>query len=234
MKKSKLVAYLFALVVGISFQSVAQKKEIRKVSDFSQVSVGGGIFDVTLTQCDKEEVVLESKEDDLKKILTEVTDNRLKVYIDKKYSKRSNNIRAKIHVYCKDLEVVESSGITKIYSQNKIETNKMDISCSGSGNITLDINTKKLSVSLSGSGKAELTGNADENNIKISGSANIQALKLTTKETNISISGSGNASVNVSEAIEAKVSGSGNIRYTGTPDREKVKVSGSGNVSSID
>jgi hypothetical protein len=49
----------------------------------------------------------------------------------------------------------------------------------------------------------------------------------------ISISGSGSCRINVTKEIDASVSGSGNITYSGNPDRINHQSSGSGRIKKI-
>jgi hypothetical protein len=46
------------------------------------------------------------------------------------------------------------------------------------------------------------------------------------------VSGSGNIALNVSKELDASISGSGDIRYSGNPPSVRTKVSGSGDISS--
>ena len=55
--------------------------------------------------------------------------------------------------------------------------------------------------------------------------------ELESATARVSVSGSGQADVVVSEELDASVSGSGAIRYSGGPSRVREEVSGSGSVT---
>ena len=70
---------------------------------------------------------------------------------------------------------------------------------------------KKLEVSISGSSDMTLSGNADRQEYAISGSGDIKANALKGKEAAVAISGSGDVSMNVDGPVRTAVSGSGQV-----------------------
>ena len=66
--------------------------------------------------------------------------------------------------------------------------------------------------------------------LRISGSGDVKAANLKTQKAICNVSGSGNISCNVKETLEAYVSGSGDIRYSGSPASVKTRVTGSGDI----
>ncbi len=137
----------------------------------------------------------------------------------------------------------------------KVEADAGDVTAdvSGSGNITLRGNLKNVKSNISGSGKFDLQasvaglaafdisgsgdalarGTAGEVEARISGSGKILAAALETKACKARISGSGSVEINVSDELEATISGSGDVRYAGNPSRLNVHSSGSGKVKKI-
>jgi hypothetical protein len=78
-----------------------------------------------------------------------------------------------------------------------------------------------------------VAGTAKKQSVNISGSSKIDAFDLKSEESEVSISGSGNVNINVTQSLEARVSGSGDIRYKGNPDIRNIHVSGSGNIKKV-
>lgn len=102
---------------------------------------------------------------------------------------------------------------------------------SGSGSARLEsLSTERLEVRISGSGAVVASGRAEHQNVDISGSGDYDGKSCAGAIGDVHISGSGRAVVNVSEHLEAHVSGSGDIHYLGHPSVNSV-VSGSGRVS---
>ncbi len=75
-----------------------------------------------------------------------------------------------------------------------------------------------------------MDGKADEQEINILGSGTYQAQNLRSKESTIDVAGAGSAVVNVSEELDAEISGVGSVEYIGDPT-VKQDVNGAGQVS---
>lgn len=103
-----------------------------------------------------------------------------------------------------------------------------------SGSVEADvrgIRTDSLTVGVSGSGKITVSGEADAQEINVSGSAEYEAEDFKTKDASINISGSAKAVVAVSDNLDVRVSGSGDVEYIGNPEITK-SISGAGNIRS--
>ncbi len=91
---------------------------------------------------------------------------------------------------------------------------------SGSGDIDLEnINSKRLSAGIQGSGDIKLKGKTNEGIYSIDGSGDIQATQLTAESVRASIAGSGDINCNALQRLEGRISGSGDISYSGNPEQ---------------
>lgn len=144
---------------------------------------------------------------------------------------------------------VSGSGTLKV----EADANDVTADISGSGDITLRGNMKNVRSNISGSGKINMQadvsgtasfdisgsgdalarGSAGQVEARISGSGKVLAAALETKACKVRISGSGSVQINVSEELEATISGSGDVQYTGNPSRLNVHSSGSGKVKKV-
>ena len=88
-----------------------------------------------------------------------------------------------------------------------------------------------MDVTLSGSGDMDLAGSCGKLQVRVSGSGDVNAYELSAREVDAVVSGSADIKVTASEAIKARVSGSGDIHYRGNPEKIDSKTSGSGGVS---
>ena len=208
--------------------------EDRHLSGFRAVSVEGP-FDVYITQGNTESVKVEAPADVIGRILTEVKDGVLRVY-----SKRENwhwgnwwgnHKKMAVYVTAKDLNAIHLSGSGDVFFKQGITTNSLKLSIVGSGDVTGSVNVKILESSISGSGDMRLSGRADNSTVRVVGSGDFRARDLVTVNTAVHISGSGDASINASNKIDASVSGSGDIHYTGTAKNVSSSKSGSGDIS---
>jgi hypothetical protein len=105
------------------------------------------------------------------------------------------------------------------------------ITTTGSGNVTIRLLTAEtLTVNQSSSGSVTLVGSAENQTITMTGSGDFIGEGLQGETANIRMESSGDATVNVSGAIDATLSGSGNLTYIGDPQVDE-NVSGSGKVN---
>jgi len=110
---------------------------------------------------------------------------------------------------------------------------KFESTIAGSGDLQIDnASLGAFAVNIAGSGDVVLSGTADEARYGVAGSGDIDARNFAAKKVAVSISGSGDAHVNATEAIDARVAGSGEVRYSGHPRDVSRRVSGSGSVES--
>ena len=106
-----------------------------------------------------------------------------------------------------------------------------DSGISGSGKVNAQVAVSgKADVSLSGSGKLVASGSASEIKVRISGSGKVLASNLEVSKCNVHISGSGDVEINVKDALDASISGSGSVSYKGSPSQLNSHSSGSGHV----
>lgn len=159
---------------------------------------------------------------------TEVENGVLHVYFDENVS---SSKEITLVVSGPSFDELSVSGSGKIKVETPIQSEKMEIAVSGSGDLTmLQATFGALECSVSGSGNVEIGGTANNAETHISGSGEINAKKLTINELKAHVAGSGSIYAHVNQRIEAHVSGSGNVFYTGDPSVDS-DVSGSGNVS---
>jgi len=231
MTMKKLIHVITFVLSICSYSVYAQGTETRNVSSFDQVHVGGS-FEVTLAKGNTESVKIESSSLDLNKIETKVEGGKLKIGLEKGTYRNTGNI--KIYVTYKELEGIHSSGSSSVVCDSELKADDFELHTSGSGSIKIaSLNTNDLKIHNSGSGSVEVAGTAKKQSVNISGSSKINAFDLKSEESQVSISGSGNVNINVTQSLEARVSGSGDIRYKGNPDIRNIHVSGSGNIKKV-
>ncbi len=117
---------------------------------------------------------------------------------------------------------------------NTLDSKQVDASIHGSGDIRLpSLQAKTVNFSVNGSGDIQATGNADKVDVEINGSGDVRTRRLVAREANVRISASGDAAVHASEKLTARVSGSGDIRYAGSPATVDRSIRGSGSIEPI-
>lgn len=108
------------------------------------------------------------------------------------------------------------------------------LTLSGSGVVTLDgIDARALTLALPGSGVVRASGKVDSLRVTLSGSGEAELGSLTARRVDASVSGSGMIAVRATDSLNASVSGSGAILYSGNPPHVLTNVTGSGAVTRI-
>lgn len=101
----------------------------------------------------------------------------------------------------------------------------------GSGNVELhDVQQRGLDLSIRGSGDIEVSGSVDRFCVEISGSGDVDARDLSASSACLSIAGSGDIDAYVTNQVQARIAGSGDISIRGNPQIRDHSVSGSGKV----
>lgn len=237
----KLIQLVVCGAFLVSFVGNAQSNKIsgngkittdtRTTAEYDAIKIAGS-FDVDLVAGKEGKIILKGEENILAAIVVEVEENTLKIYV-----KRNTNIRSSIGkkvqvtVPFEKISELSLAGSGDIQSKDIIKNDKFSAKLSGSGNFNLAVESNSLELNLSGSGNVQLKGIADNFTTKLSGSGDIDARNLKSKNVDVNVSGSGNSKVNCNESLTARVSGSGDIKYSGNPEKRDVKVSGSGNIS---
>lgn len=126
--------------------------------------------------------------------------------------------KIKVTIPFEKISKINFGGSGKITTKDTIVSDDLELHLSGSGNTNIDVKTKNLTAVLSGSGNLNVKGTAIDASVKLSGSGGIDCSNLTSQNASALVSGSGNIQVNCSNSLEAKISGSGNIFYSGNPE----------------
>ncbi|MEM6829711.1 MAG: head GIN domain-containing protein [Bacteroidota bacterium] len=218
-------------LIGSSLLS-AQEKTV-DVGSFSKVSLGINAT-LYLKQGNEEKVTIDCSQEDFAKITFEQSGDRLTIKRKEKWNWKSDGFRdVDIYITMKEIERVSLSGSGNIKGKSTLNTEDLDLTISGSGEMDLDVSSDEVEMRISGSGDIELRGNAEEASARISGSGKVKAEDLKVKTFEASISGSGSCYVTALEEIEANISGSGNVYYSGDPERVIANSSGSGKIKKM-
>ncbi len=101
----------------------------------------------------------------------------------------------------------------------------------GSGEIRLsEVNSETLVLTLEGSGDIQASGNVTFLVIEMSGAGDLELSQLTSSNSKVSISGAGDVDINVTGVLDVVIEGSGDVIYSGSPQKILTKIMGSGEV----
>jgi hypothetical protein len=192
---------------------------------------GVGSMDIHLER-GSEGTISVTTDDNLHEYLEiEVKDNILVLKTRKNvYLKTKKGIH--VTVPFNDISKISLVGSGDIDTKDVVDAPNLELRVTGSGDVDLEVNTGKLEARVTGSGDMSVSGKTVELEVSISGSGDFHGFDLTSNNTEASVSGSGDVRVVAKESIKARVNGSGDITYTGNPERSDTKTSGSGSISS--
>jgi hypothetical protein len=198
------------------------------VGNFDEIAVAGS-FDVFLVSGTEGKLDISVEENLEPYLITEVNNGTLKI----KW-KQGSNIRTTskttITVHFNSIKGIALAGSGDIIGKDKISGKSLEIAVAGSGDVEVDMEVETLETAVSGSGDLKLSGKATSFDASVSGSGDVDAYDLNTEKADLKVSGSGFIGANIEKEIVARISGSGNIKYKGSPRIEDTKVSGSGSI----
>lgn len=225
MKKFGLIAFIFAIGVGVVFANIVSfgrfsvksifsgvqgsgvsKTENREVAGFKSIKAGGA-FQVEVVSQKDFDVEIEADDNLLPFIKTEVSGDTLKIYTEGKISTRS---RINVRVMMPDVEQLDASGASN-FNVSNVKGEKVNLEASGASKITINGEVRDLDVDLSGASKVE-------------------AESLRAENVRIDASGASKAAVFASNELNADASGASKITYAGDPKEVESKNSGASTV----
>ena len=205
----RLTLFLTALVIftGCSVNLIGIrgdgtfKTESRAVTPFSSISFKS-VGKLKIQQTDKESLTIIAEDNILPTLESRVSNQTL--YISNANTSINPTEPIEFVVEVKSLESLNAKGVGSIEIK--------------------DIQGKRLAISLDGVGSIAIAGNVDVLDLELTGVGSFDGQALKTKQAQVRNKGVGSAVVNVSEYLDASVSGLGSIEYIGsTQVTESVK-----------
>lgn len=239
MKTSKTTSLLLALICSLSVSAQwwgnkkvrgegPVQKENRTVTSFDALSIAGS-FEVVLVQGAEGSVTIEAQENLLPYITTEVRNGNLRIGTEDNVNLQPEK-QIHITVQVTDVEKISLAGSGTVVSDFTLTGESLHLRLAGSGDMDISAETHLMEADLAGSGDIIMKGSATRAEINIAGSGDIEAFDLKANDTSVNISGSGTAQVYCDGYLDAKIIGSGDVVYKGSPKKEDSKSIGSGKI----
>jgi hypothetical protein len=205
-------------------------RETRVVPTFDAIDLSGA-WDVTLKQGANQELTIETDDNIMPLVRTEVVNGVLRIDIKKPVG---HTTKMALYITVKDLKNIDASGAVDIHTETRLALPELSIDASGASDVNMEVAVQKLSLDCSGASKIKLKGTATDVRMDLSGASDIFAYELLAENYGIEISGAGNCQISVSKKLHAEVSGAGTIRYKGSPTDIDQEVSGAGSIKKAD
>ena len=228
--KRILIPFLSAIIF-CSCQSISGSgnivTETRSLHQFNGVRTSGSI-DVEVMNDQIQLVKVEADDNIMQYVITKVEDGMLDVHLKPNFNYRE--INAKVYVSAATLTKLAVAGSGSVTAKDTLgNVDEIECKVSGSGDINAIVNAPTIKASIGGSGTITLHGRTKDFNCSITGSGDFKCSNLLSENTTASITGSGTAHVYASVHLLAKVTGSGDIYYSGHPVVE-IHKTGSGTI----
>lgn len=224
-----MLLVLAANIPALAF--TAEKSETRNVSDFNAIKVSAGI-DLYLKMGDTEEVTVVADDDIIEKIITEVKDGTLKIYMKQNNGWNNWNRKSrKVYVRVKELNQLHASSGSDVKSDNTLTGETLDVKTSSGSDVNIDIHYKNFSVDASSGSDARISGKTKNLEAEASSGSDIKAQDLESVNCKVRVSSGSDATVTVTEDLYAKASSGGDVRYYGNPQIKDINESSGGDVT---
>lgn len=221
-KLTTLISLVFILsILPIALNAQRTKgsgdviKQTREVGNFSGIKVGGA-FNVSITPSESFSLTVESDDNLMDQIITEVDGDVLEI---KSKGNIKNPSELNIYVSMPNLNSLDVSGAATVYtlSGSTINASKFEMEASGASNVNLNLNAGDVSVEVSGAADVVLIGVATSLDAEVSGAGSLKAERLDTPKSVVNASGAGDIKIAGTGVVAATTSGAGSIKYQNKP-----------------
>jgi hypothetical protein len=204
--------------------------ESREVSGFDGVS-HTGIGRVIITQGDEETLTIETDDNLMNYITSEVRDGTLELGF-------KENIRfyptpsIVFRVGVKDLNAIDSVGTGSI-EMEILNTAQVEISTSGTGSIIIDeLTATDLVADAEGTGEIKLAGAVETQQVMQVGTGDYDASDLKSQTASVRVTGTGSVVLWVRDSLDVKITGVSKVSYYGSPNVTQ-SIAGTGSLTSL-
>lgn len=232
--KQLVFALLFVFASTASMNALAgtkldTRKQDRKVSSFHSIKISTGI-DLVLQQSSTTEVTVEADDDLINDLITEVKNETLHIYLDRKISWGWNRTM-KVFVNCPDLVKLDSSAGSDVKTEGVFKTEEFTLEVSSGSDVDFHVDASKVRINTSSGSDAKVKGTTGMLTASSSSGSDLDASELKARVVEVSASSGSDASVYASEKLNARASSGADISYYGNPTQKNIDESSGGDVS---
>ncbi|HEU4717965.1 MAG TPA: head GIN domain-containing protein [Bacteroidia bacterium] len=222
----KKMALVIAGMAGMIFLHAQTPSETRTVDDFTGIKITAPVS-LQLTQGDNNAVVVETNQEALKDITTEVKDGILVIGAT---TMKNVSDEAVVKVTVKNLTSLDAGSTSNVTTTNQLVADNLAITASDASVADLDVKAGNVKIVLSGAAKTKLSGTATSLDATLSGASQLKAYSMQAEKATITASGASVAHVSVTSAIMATASGAAEVHYQGNPVEKNIDASGAASV----
>lgn len=222
----KKLALLFMFTCTILF---AQEPITTKLGDFNGIKVFNGLS-VELKKSSTSKIEISGSQ--AGDVSVKNSDGLLKIRLGFPDSFIAEDVKI-VLFYNKNIDFLDVNEGGKIFSNEKVKQEILEVKAQEGGKIDLNIDAKYLTVKAVSGGKIKLMGTAKDQNVEVTTGGIYEAFEVESKQIIVVAASGGNAEVNVSETLDAKVRFGGSIYYKGNPEILQTKKIIGGTIRAI-
>ena len=226
MKRSVFFLFILTVLSSCHFTTGSGNiiSETRVTGNFTGISAAGG-FNVEVKTGPVTEVIVESDDNIIKYIETEVSGNILKIRLRDHIN--VSNAHLKVYVTASGISNIAASAGSDVVVKDVLKSeNTLHFTASSAGTIISEIEAPEVEAGASSGAKLQLTGKTRNFTAIASSGANIKTRDLFSENTVVSASSGSNIYVHASVSLQAKASSGADIKYHGAANVQKTVSSG--------
>lgn len=208
-------AGLTAMAPAQGADSAAQAaREVRAVAPFDRVAIDAPA-ELLITQGAVESLVVEAERHVLPLLRTRVDNGTLVIGV---VGSLQTALPIRVRVTLRTLTLLRADGSAEVRI-SALRTSALEMQLAGSSQTRLDeLNADRFEPELAGSSALHVgRGQVQHQQVRVSDAARYNAAGLRSRTTQIDVRGSGQALVNAEQRLDADLSDSGRLGYSGSP-----------------
>lgn len=211
-----------------SDRNIDLTSEDQPISEFSQLSVNG-VFNLYLSQGDKESLRIEADQETMDKIIVRNTGEKLSIELEEGFELFD---REEINIYLTitDIDSFEFEGVGNIKTEEVLRLKDLDLKGDGVGNTKLELEADRIDAEFNLVGNVTLSGKVETIDLNNNGLGNVDASDLKAQFMTLNTNGIGNVEVYSEKEISITANGIGKVTYEGGAEVKNLNRNGIGKV----
>ena len=151
------------------------------------------------------------------RVRTEVNAGVLNIQLRPGAARRARGAPLHIEVRASEVQALHVGSAAEVSASAPLRMERYDVEASGTGRATLELQVTHARLILDGRATITVTGHTDVLEITHAGAGLVDASGLRCRKAIVRSSGPGETTLDVQEELDVRLSGSGNVRYRGSP-----------------
>lgn len=222
----KIILAMAATTILATATSSAQEKALhlqpekrvyvkKSLDNFSSIEATS-IFQIQVSQSDKQSVTIDAPENYMPFFSLEVKNGTLKISMKDTVDVNFEELMCRVIISVKNLEKIKLSGASSLSCEGTIKAENFSCKLSGASSANLALNTSSLSCFLTGASALNIAGNVNGiADMDVSGASVVYGYKLKAKSADCYVSGASKAELYADESLRIEASGVSQVNYKG-------------------